>query len=101
MKEDQIHTRLAHCNGCEKRSGCRETYLVYDSQTACPLGKWGAESVATSVRNFQFGDAVKRIAEPLVQVVDRIAKTNISSCPPCQQRRNSWNLQGVDIPRIP
>jgi len=101
MKEEQIHARLAHCKACDKQSNCRETYLAYDSQTRCPIGKWGAESLMASVANLQIGDAVKRIADPVVHVVDRIAKTNLAACQPCQERRNSWNLQGVDIPRIP
>lgn len=101
MKLEQIHARLAHCKECDKQADCRETHLAYDSQTECPIGRWSAESVVKSVVNLQLGDAVKRVADPLVHVIDRIAKSNIASCPPCQQRRNSWNLQGVDIPRIP
>ena len=101
MTEAQIQSRLAHCKSCERQPACRETYLAYDSQTFCPLQKWPAESIASSLQNFQFGDAVKRIADPVARVVDHIAQTNIQSCRPCAERRNFWNQGGVDIPPTP
>jgi hypothetical protein len=101
MTESQIQERIAHCESCENLPTCSETYLAYDSQTSCPLGKWPAESIASSLQNRQFGDAVKRLADPVARVIDHVAQTNLQSCRPCQARRNSWNLGGVDIPSTP
>lgn len=101
MTESQIQERIAHCESCENLPTCSETYLAYDSQTACPLDKWPAESIASSLQNRQFGDAVKRLADPVARVIDHVARTNLQSCRPCQARRNFWNLGGVDIPSTP
>jgi hypothetical protein len=101
MTEAQIMTRLEHCRECSEQPTCNETYLAYDSQTSCPLGKWPAESIASSIQNRQFGDAVKRLADPVARVIDHVAHTNLQSCRPCAARRNSWNQGGVDIPSLP
>jgi hypothetical protein len=101
MTAPQIQSRLAHCENCEARPSCRETFLAYDSETTCPLGKWSALTIGTSLAHAQYGDAVKRIAEPVARIVDRVARTNLQGCGPCAERRNLWNQGGVDIPRIP
>jgi hypothetical protein len=101
MTESQIQSRLAKCETCERKPTCRETYLAYDSQTFCPLHKWPAESIASSLQNFQFGDAAKRIADPVARVFDYITHTKLQSCRPCAERRNLWNQGGVDIPPTP
>jgi hypothetical protein len=101
MTESQIQSRLSHCRKCPEQPTCNETYLAYDSQTSCPLAKWPAESLAASIQNRQFGDAVKRLAEPVARVIDHVAHTNLQSCRPCAARRNSWNQGGVDIPSPP
>jgi hypothetical protein len=101
VTESQIQARLAHCHACPEQPTCSETYYAYDSQTSCPLGQWPAESIATSIQNLQFGDAVKRLADPVARVIDHVAHTNLQSCRPCAARRNSWNQGGVDIPSLP
>jgi hypothetical protein len=101
MTEAQIMTRLEHCRECSEQPTCNETYLAYDSQTSCPLGKWPAESIASSIQNRQFGDAVKRLADPVARVIDHVAHTNLQSCRPCAARRNFWNQGGVDISPTP
>lgn len=101
MTASQIQARLVHCDSCENRPHCNATFLAYDSQTKCPLEKWPAESIASSLQNRQFGDAVKRLADPVARVIDHVANSNLQSCRPCAARRNSWNLGGVDIPSTP
>lgn len=100
MTRSQIESRRQLCARCPRYLAnpvCPQSQRLADSKAACPLDPpaWSTPGLVASLAQYQFGDAVAVIAQPIAQVVDAVAGTNLQNCGGCQQRQQAWNAGGV------